>query len=160
MFLSNEEFLNFIEEYNFNINKKTKDYIKSENEINKNQAANKIDEEARYEASLMFLNLSSEILNDFCMINKFLKDGKLFSNIQRQILAQIKEWTEKNIKVYKYYSDYLFFMKPKYKEKSNELKKEVVQIQIEFNKAISNLMDNEVIPKCSTTRNIRENIRN
>jgi hypothetical protein len=136
---SDNEFLNFIESNGFNIDKKMKDYLKTEKEIIKHNDIAKIDKEGtRNEDSLLFLDLAYRVSKDFNMIDIFLTD-KIFSNLQKKILSTIKVLAEKNVKIYKYYSDYLFYLKKDYKEKSDESKKEAVKIQSELDSLLKKL---------------------
>ncbi len=129
MDLPNSKFNELICKITYDLNKRKEVAQDIENDL----ASDFINrEEARYEASLRFLELAKRVLMDLKNLQKPIEDrGSSFQN-QPEMLHLAREWFEKAKDYYKCKSDFYFFLKKVHKEKSEQLKEELSEAERQF----------------------------
>ncbi len=126
MDLPNSKFNELICKITYDLNKRKEVAQDIENDL----ASDFIDrEEARYEASLRFLELAKMVLMDLKNLQQsFGESGSTFKN-QSEMLHLAREWFKKAKDYYKCRSDFYFFLKKAHKEKSEQLKEELSETE-------------------------------
>ncbi len=102
-------------------------------DIENDLASDSIDrEEARYEASLRFLELAKMVLLDLKNLQQSIDNRGSTMQNQPEMLHLAREWFKKAKDYYKCKSDFYFFLKKTHKEKSQHLKEELSDLEKQF----------------------------
>lgn len=129
MNIPNSKFKELIGKITYDLNKRKQVAQDIENAL----ASDSIDrEEARYEASLRFLELANAVLLDLKNLPQSIEERRGTFQNQPEMLQLAREWFKKAKDYYKCKSDFYFFLKKAHKEKSEQLKEELSKLERQF----------------------------
>jgi neutral trehalase len=133
MCFTHSRFNGLLERIRHELKKSKNEYEKIEQSINNDLADDFIDqEEARYEASLRFLDLSQKVLCDLQQTEEIINQQQDMGLSPVEILNTAREWYGLAKDYYKCVSDYYFYFKEEFRQESCYLKREMENVEKEI----------------------------
>jgi hypothetical protein len=108
--LSNNKFLQLIEDRDLNVAKKAKEFKKLDRKLSSSWLKNGMSEEELLDASLKYLSLASKVQKIQKEANLLLKSrASNLTGLQMNIIKLVVDWANILKQAYKHYSDYLAY---------------------------------------------------